>query len=95
MLLYTPYNEELNNLNSIISSPGKSLKLLEMARLKRKQSAKKIRRPKRRLILDDKVHYGEECQKPDMFEEEYELAKNIFLQNLQQQVFLIYIDLIE
>lgn len=66
-----------------------------MARLKRKQSAKTIRRPKRRLLVDDKVHYGEECQKPDMFEEEYELAKNNFLQNLKQQVLLLYIDYIE
>ncbi|CAH2088999.1 unnamed protein product [Euphydryas editha] len=67
-------------------SPGISLKRLEMARLKRKQSRKKIRRPKRRLILDDKVDYGEECQKPDMLKDEYEVAKNNFLQNLQEQV---------
>lgn len=37
-----------------------------MARLKRKQSGKKIRLPKRRLIYDDKADYGEACQKPDI-----------------------------
>lgn len=51
-----------------------------MARLKRKQSGKKIRLPKRRLIYDDKADYGEACQKPDMLKDEYEMAKNNFLQ---------------
>ncbi|KAL4718598.1 hypothetical protein ACJJTC_018073 [Scirpophaga incertulas] len=68
-------------------SPGRSLKLIEMARLKRKQKGSTFRRPRRRLNFEnDKTHYGQECQRPDMSADDYSIAMNLFLQNLQEQV---------
>lgn len=63
-----------------------SLKRIEMARFKRIQKGKSCRRPRRRLNFDEKTHYGEECQRPDMSADDYDVAKNIFLENLQEQV---------
>lgn len=66
---------------------GFSLKRIEMARLKRKENEKTSRRRRRRLNFEnEKAHYGEECQRPDMSAEDYETAKNHFLQHLQEQV---------
>nr|XP_049695083.1 uncharacterized protein LOC126054273 [Helicoverpa armigera] len=68
-------------------SPGMSLKRIEMARLRRIQKGKMIRRPRRRLhFYAEKCDYGEECQRPDMSADDYETAKNMFLQNLKEQV---------
>lgn len=64
-----------------------SLKRIEMARLKRKEKGIAFRRPRRRINFEnEKTHYGEECQRPDMPADDYDIGKNIFLQNLQEQV---------
>ncbi|KAL4715934.1 hypothetical protein ACJJTC_013234 [Scirpophaga incertulas] len=58
-----------------------------MARLKRKQKGSTFRRPRRRLNFEnEKTHYGQECQRTDMSADDYNIAMNLFLQNLQEQV---------
>lgn len=58
-----------------------------MARLKRKLRPKTHRTLKRRIQFDyDKTSYGGECERPDMLHEDYEMAKDEFLKNLQEQV---------
>lgn len=62
-----------------------------MARLRRKLKQNTRRMPKRKLIFDaDKSSYGDECERPDMSAEEYEAAKDEFLKNLQEQVFITF-----
>ncbi|XP_073953228.1 LOW QUALITY PROTEIN: uncharacterized protein [Choristoneura fumiferana] len=68
-------------------SPKKSIKDLELKRCERNR--RRNRRPgiKKKIVFrSDKNDYGESCQKPDMTPEQYETAKDLFLQNLKDLV---------
>lgn len=56
-------------------SPSLAVKKFEM-RKRKKNSGKKIWKPKRRIdFSSENADYGEICQKPDMTPDEYETAK--------------------
>ncbi|CAG5056443.1 unnamed protein product [Parnassius apollo] len=68
-------------------SPSKSIKLLELRRSKCNQNRSHRSGSKKKLVFpNDRNDYGERCQKPDLTPEQYETARNLFLQNLKSLV---------